>query len=209
MTRVWLQRGIDRGYVEQPLDHLWLLRPRNGVAPGDELFGRVVRPYCSEPFWSIVGALYRRASLMTPARFYRVEIWELDAGDECWLGPAYANATRVASVTLIAPGPRQAAARAYVCVLSRHRTRVLTQLQALGFCIRAERNVQLLARGLVRTADWAGPCFQLSNMVQTWQFRVGRLPLNRVARVRLAARLAARARRSRRLLIGGCGPSPN
>jgi transcription initiation factor TFIIIB Brf1 subunit/transcription initiation factor TFIIB len=97
--------------------------------------------------------------------FYRVKIWELEDADESWLESAHANLGRVASVTVIARGPREAAARAYVRALGRRRVRTLVHLGAPAFIIRAERNVRALARSLEKTANWSGPCYRLTNGV--------------------------------------------
>lgn len=146
---------------------------------------------------------------MPNARMYRVRISEIEAADESWLGSKYADSVRVASVTVIARRAREAAARAYVRVLGRQRMAVLVQLGAPAFIIRAERSVRRLARGLEKTADWAGPCYRLDNMVQQWHFHVRRRALSRVERVRLAAFNARRANRNRQSFRRIGAPSVN
>ena len=148
--------------------------------------------------------------LTTSARLYTVRISELDDDDESWLGPAYTSAAHVATVTVVAWSRREAAARAYVRTPGQAPGAGVGQASGTRvYHPRRTKCCAVLSRGLEKAADWAGPCYRLFNMVQTWHLRVTRLPLSRAAKAQLAAHHGAKGRHRRRLLNAGQGLFPN
>jgi hypothetical protein len=79
----------------------------------------------------------------------------------------------VAIVTVSAPSPRQAAARAYVRRVGRRRARLFQEMfpGPKSFAQR-ESNPQAVARKLRLTANWIGDCWQLDNPAEAWFIRV-------------------------------------
>jgi hypothetical protein len=82
-------------------------------------------------------------------------------------------ASLVAIVTVSAPSPRQAAARAYVRRVGRRRARLFQEMfPGPKSLAERESNPRAVARELQRTANWIGDCWQLDNRAEAWFIRV-------------------------------------